>query len=62
MDVVPEHLIPRDLSRDLEGGKLRIVPELSGPDRVAITDGERQRSIPQSSLSPLTVRADTSKA
>jgi hypothetical protein len=44
MDVVPEHLIPRDLSRDLEGGKLRIVPELSdGPDRVAIT-----------SLSPLT--------
>ena len=42
MDDVPEHLIPRDLSRDLEGGELRIVPELSeGPDRVAITDCER---------------------
>jgi hypothetical protein len=47
MDVVPEHLIPRDLSRDLEGGKLRIVPELSdGPDRVAITDGERSDLFP----------------
>jgi len=39
---LPNHLIPRDLSRELEGGELRIVPELSeGPDRVAITDGER---------------------
>jgi hypothetical protein len=39
---LPNHVIPRDLSRELEGGELRIVPELSeGPARVAITDGER---------------------
>jgi hypothetical protein len=39
---LPNHLIPRDLSRELEGGELRIVPELSqGPGRVAISDGER---------------------
>jgi hypothetical protein len=34
---LPNHVIPRDLSRELEGGELRIVPELSeGPARVAI--------------------------
>jgi hypothetical protein len=41
MDKMPEHLIPRDKSRKLEGQLLRIVPELSqGPNRVAISDGE----------------------
>ena len=41
MDEMPEHLIPRDKSRKLDGQLLRIVPELSqGPNRVAITDGE----------------------
>ena len=42
MSDLADHLIPRDLSRELEGSELRIVPELSqGPDQVAITDGER---------------------
>jgi hypothetical protein len=42
MDGMPEHLIPRDTSAQLDGRLLRIVPELSeGPNRVAITDGER---------------------